>query len=754
MLLFPFLTVSFMVPMTARLTQQWWAKRQVQQKVWTILLAVFVPLVLSIVGQVVLITHLRALQEQQHHIILAREQLQIIRRLAVDIEDAFRGYLLTRQDAFLNPMLEAEPKLKPTVDRIAALTKNSPHATVNIRQVASRLMALLESKHALIAQIQRGKSEDVVRYVESGRGIALSDSLRDELRLLEDGLDHDVQTLVEHEARTSQLAFWALLVAVAGGIALGLMGAKLLAGSITVPLATLHASVATLGTQAESGALLQAMAIRSSDEIGRLAAAYQEMANRIKRHIHELETLSAIGHDINSIGADGLEGVLWRITDSAAHLLNADVCLVMSRHERMGCWTVEAASGTWHDSLRNTVMLWEEFPVSVQAFETRQPAIGENLRLDGRPEVIRRNQIGEAMLAIPLLSQGVPFGVLVLLMERKVPREFWNVGLAKGFADEAAVAIANARLFETAQEKGKGLQSRLRQLEHLAEMLAHDLKGPGERMEGFATMLRDGYGDKLDGRALRWLALIEENGKELAERVQNIFELARVGASVSSVQAVDPAVAIQDVIKQLTGALESKKIQIHVQQDLPMVACHFAYLRQVFENLLSNAIKFLDDQNRPEIRVAAEREADRVWFSVADNGPGIPKAQHERVFQPFVRLNPEHTKGSGIGLTIVRRIIELYGGQIYIDTSPGLGCTVKFSLPVLGKLAPAADLVLIEKKSVPDSPGAETAALTKVKTILPTFMTFHHLFSDKAADAEFKQKSEKREGGHHGATDR
>ena len=254
MLLFPFLTVSFMVPMTARLTQQWWAKRQVQQKVWTILLAVFVPLVLSIVGQVVLITHLRALQEQQHHIILAREQLQIIRRLAVDIEDAFRGYLLTRQDAFLNPMLEAEPKLKPTVDRIAALTKNSPHATVNIRQVASRLMALLESKHALIAQIQRGKSEDVVRYVESGRGIALSDSLRDELRLLEDGLDHDVQTLVEHEARTSQLAFWALLVAVAGGIALGLMGAKLLAGSITVPLATLHASVATLGTQAESGA--------------------------------------------------------------------------------------------------------------------------------------------------------------------------------------------------------------------------------------------------------------------------------------------------------------------------------------------------------------------------------------------------------------------------------------------------------------------------------------------------------------------
>ena len=128
-----------MVPMTGRLMQQWWATRQVQQKVWTILLAVFVPLVLSIVGQVALVTHLRTLQEQHHHIILAREQLQIIRRLAVDIEDAFRGYLLIRQDVFLEPMREAEPKLNPTIDRIAALMKHSPNVHVRSYQGSSDL---------------------------------------------------------------------------------------------------------------------------------------------------------------------------------------------------------------------------------------------------------------------------------------------------------------------------------------------------------------------------------------------------------------------------------------------------------------------------------------------------------------------------------------------------------------------------------------------------------------------------------------
>lgn len=83
-------------------------------------------------------------------------------------------------------MREAEPKLNPTIDRIAALMKHSPNATLNIRQVAQHLMALLESKHRLIAQVQSGNSEDVFRYVESGRGIALSDSPRDELRLFED----------------------------------------------------------------------------------------------------------------------------------------------------------------------------------------------------------------------------------------------------------------------------------------------------------------------------------------------------------------------------------------------------------------------------------------------------------------------------------------------------------------------------------------------------------------------------------------
>jgi signal transduction histidine kinase len=116
-----------------------------------------------------------------------------------------------------------------------------------------------------------------------------------------------------------------------------------------------------------------------------------------------------------------------------------------------------------------------------------------------------------------------------------------------------------------------------------------------------------------------------------------------------------------------------------------MVACHRDYLAQVFDNVLSNAVKFTAGRNEPEIRIAAERRGEYVQFAVTDNGPGIPANQHQRVFEPFVRLSPGTVKGSGIGLTIVRRIVELYGGRVWIESADP-GCRVLFLMPALGEM--------------------------------------------------------------------
>jgi signal transduction histidine kinase len=670
-----------------QLVSTWWNQLRVQQKVWVILLGLFIPLVCALAVHVSLINHLLTVQQHRRDTILAREQVQILRRLGVDMEDAFRGYLLTRQDAFLKPLDEAELKLKPGVSRMLALVQDMPDLTADVQQATSQLESLLESKRTLIQRYRAGHEAEVLRYVRSGEGLRVSDAARDELRAIEDRLARNVRRLEADAVAITQYVFWGLLLAVAGVAVMGLIGARLLAASITRPLAILQSSAAALGRQSGSSRLSEPIAISSADEIGQLARAYEEMAGQVHRHIQELEALNAVGSEINAIGPDGLDGALHRITNRATELIGADVCLVMLRNEKMGCWVVEAASGDWNERLYKTVMLWEEFPVSVQAFESKRPAFGENLRSDRRPEMLRRNIMGESMLSIPLLSQGAPFGVLVLLQERSVSRDGWHMRLAKGFADEAAMAITNARLYERVKEEGKGLQARLRQLEHLAETLAHDLRSPGERMGEFATLLMREYGNRFDERATRWLRFIEENGRLLCERVEDMLAVARIGGRTVSVEAVDPALVIDDVLKPRAGEMEQRGMRVRVDGIPLMLACHRAYFHQAMDNLVSNAIKFSADRPDPSIEITWKQVEDRVKFSVSDNGAGIPEPERRRVFEPFVRLHPATTKGSGIGLTIVRRIVELYDGEVWIEPGIRAGCTVSFTLPVLGEFS-------------------------------------------------------------------
>lgn len=668
-----------------QLASTWWNQLRVQQKVWVILLGLFIPLVCALAVHVSLITHLLTIQQQRHDMTRALEQAQVLRRLGVDVEDAFRGYLLTKQDAFLKPMDEAELKLKPAVALMLTLVQDMPDLTTDVGHATSRLESLLESKRTRIREYRSGHTAEVLRYVRSGEGLRMSDAARGELRAIEDRLDRNIQRLEADAAAIARYAFWGLLLAVVGVAVLGLIGARLLAASITEPLAILQSSAAALGRQSGSSRLSEPIAVSSADELGQLARAYEEMAGQVYRHIQELEALNAVGSEINTIGPDGLDGALHRITNRATELIGADVCLLMLRNEKMGCWVVEAASGDWSERLYKSVMLWEEFPVSVEAFESKEPAFGENLRNDRRPEMRRRNIIGESMLSIPLLSQGAPFGVLVLLQERSVSRDGWHMRLAKGFADEAAMAITNARLYERVKEEGKGLQARLRQLEHLAETLAHDLRSPGERMGEFAALLMGEYGHRLDERATRWLRFIEENGRLLRERVENMLAVARIGGRTVSIEAVDPALVIHDVLKSRAGELEQQRAHVRTDGSSPMVACHRAYFYQAIDNLVSNAIKFSADRPDPLIEITWKQVEDRVKFSVSDNGAGIPESERRRVFEPFVRLHPATVKGSGIGLAIVQRIVELYDGEVWIEPGIHAGCTVSFTLPVLGE---------------------------------------------------------------------
>ncbi|HKY72300.1 MAG TPA: ATP-binding protein [Nitrospira sp.] len=666
-------------------TADWWSRLRIQHKVWAVLLLLCVPLIAGLSTHLYLVQQLLTLQEQRHDLILAHEQVNLLRRLAVDIEDGFRGYLLTQRAPFLAPFTEAESKIDQALeDAKRALAATSGSAGM-LTPIEHQLKEFLRSKHELIAEVQRGNAENALAYVRSGEGLRVSDRFRQELRSIEDHLEQRRERFNERGMALSKLTFVGLWIALAAVVVLGWISSRMLARSLTNPLGRLHSATAKIGTEVDTEgiAALLSTSPGSQDELGKLESAFLHMAKQIGEHVHELEALNTIGHDINTIGPDGLEGVLRRITDRAVELVGADTCMVFLRDERMGCWVVEAASGEWNERLKKSVMLWEELPVCVEAFETRSAATGNHFHSDERPQVLRRNLLGESMLAIPLLSQGTPFGVLSLCSRTPRPAHQWNQRLAKGLTQEAALAISNARLYEAAQQKQKRLLGRLRQLEHLAETLAHDLKGPGARMEELAKLLAEKFSGQIDERAAKWLKLLQENGKDIVERVEGILEVARVGTGLGSVSAVDPRLVVDAVLKSYAAEIEHLGAVVHVEPGFPLVACHAAYLRQIFDNLVSNALKYFRPGEAPVLKITSTTGRHMVCIAVQDLGIGIPTEHRQRVFQPFVRLHPADTRGSGIGLAIVQRIVALYGGQVWIEGEEGEGCTVKFTLPWL-----------------------------------------------------------------------
>ncbi len=669
--------------MIDRWVTRWVDRLRIQHKVWAALLLLCVPLSVGIALHLYVVQQLLVLQQQRQEVMLAEEQLHLLGRLAVDIEDGFRGYVLTQSPAFLAPLADAEARLDQALSKATTSLARLPGASNGLGRIEQQLKVLLRSKLDLIADIRNGLADKALAYVRSGEGLRLSDLLLQDLRTLEDRLERERNSLHAQADGLSQRTFIGLWVTLAGVVALGWMVSRVLARALTDPITRLQSATARIGAHVDVAGITQLLADggKAKDELGQLADAYLAMARRIEANLKEIEALDAIGHEINASGPDDLDQALYRITDRAAGLLRADICLLLLCGERESCWIVEAASGEWNDRLKKSVVPWKELPVCVKAFETRGTAAGERFRSDEWLWTRRSNLIEGSVLAIPLLADGTSFGVLSFMSERPRAGHEWNQHLAEGLAQEIALAILNARLQRAAQQKQRGLLARLRQLEHLAEALAHDLKGPGARMEELARLLIQQDVGKLDARTKRWLSLIEENGKDLGQRVEGILTVARVGAEQGIVAAVDPAVIIEEVMKGQSEEIQRLRAGIHVEPELPIVACHEAHLRQVFDNLISNAMKFARNEESPVVKIRARVHGPLVTFDVEDNGIGIPSNQRTRVFQPFVRLLMSDATGSGIGLTITQRIVEQYGGRIWIDGTEGPGCIVRFTLP-------------------------------------------------------------------------
>ena len=251
---------------------------------------------------------------------------------------------------------------------------------------------------------------------------------------------------------------------------------------------------------------------------------------------------------------------------------------------------------------------------------------------------------------------------------------------------ETARAARNEQLIADRTLELKRCNSEFEQFAYIA---SHDLQEPLRMVASYTELLAQRYKDQFDERGEKYVAYASDGAKRMQRLVEALLIFSRVGTRGRLPEPTDLAAVARAAVKNLSPAMIRSGAHVEVGT-LPMVMADGIQIGQVFENLIDNAIKFRGDR-APHIHVGAEADGNQWIVRVADNGIGIDTKFSERVFLLFQRLHDrEKYDGSGMGLTISRKIVERHGGRIWYESQPGKGTTFFFTLPAAQQRAAAA----------------------------------------------------------------
>jgi len=225
------------------------------------------------------------------------------------------------------------------------------------------------------------------------------------------------------------------------------------------------------------------------------------------------------------------------------------------------------------------------------------------------------------------------------------------------------------------------LEAKNTELERFTYTVSHDLKSPLITIQGFLGFLEQ---DALAGNVEQMQADIARvvNAAEKMEQLLNeLLELSRIGRLMNPPEETPLGELAREAVSMVGGRLAQRGVVVDIAPDLPMVYGDRPRLRQVLENLVDNAVKYLGDQPHPRVEIGARRDGGEIVFYVRDNGMGIDPCYHQKIFGLFEKLNPK-SEGTGVGLAIVKRIVEVHGGRIWVESQgEEKGSTLCFTLP-------------------------------------------------------------------------
>jgi signal transduction histidine kinase/HAMP domain-containing protein len=232
-------------------------------------------------------------------------------------------------------------------------------------------------------------------------------------------------------------------------------------------------------------------------------------------------------------------------------------------------------------------------------------------------------------------------------------------------------------------EKANELESANRELEEFVYIVSHDLKEPLFAIEGYASRLSMDYKDNLDEKGKYRIERIRANTKKMSQKINEIMDVLKVGRVSYNFKNNNVGAIVNSVVDLLGSRINAGRISVSVKDVLPIVFCDRERLADVFTNLITNAIKFMDGELK-NIIIGCDHEGDCYRFFVEDTGIGIRKEYNEQIFKIFRRLDDIDVEGTGVGLAIVKKIVEMHNGKVWVESpvNEGRGSRFCFTLPL------------------------------------------------------------------------
>lgn len=430
-------------------------------------------------------------------------------------------------------------------------------------------------------------------------------------------------------------------------------------------------------------AVQAAIAVKGVGLVQQLETRGAELA----RKVDELEALRAVGEAVSS--TLDLEAVLDTIAERAVALSGTDGGSIMEYDERDRRFVVRSVYRTASEvveQLRSVRIDLDKTLVGRSALE-RRPIVVPDLaavELDLHLEILH-GAGWSSLVAVPLLREDTIVGSLIVRRRRTGDFSREVVDLLETFASQSALALLNAQLFRELKEQSLALELASRHKSEFLASMSHELRTPLNAVLGFSEVLLERMFGDINERQEEYLRDIHGSGKHLLELLNEILDLSKVEAGRMEIDysVLDLHVLLEEAVAMIRERATAHGIDLTVDVEPGLVHAYSDQLRlkQVVLNLVTNAVKFTDDGG--SVAVRARRTPVDIEVTVTDTGVGIPETDRERIFESFQQggRGASREEGTGLGLTLSRRLVELLGGRMWLESEVGVGSTFGFTIP-------------------------------------------------------------------------